>query len=115
MNTVKDLARIAIQNAMRHSNGIGLASVDVDPILTNGIGNIEMIIKESLVNKDDLTVQIRLKLTSEANDFAAKVMPNTELNGSVVDYFQQDFDNFMIIQSWWNMNYAKFATIKFNR
>ena len=115
MNTVKDLARLAIQNAMSHSNGIGWATVDVDPVLTNGIERVEMTVSESLVNEDDLTVQIKLKLTPKANDLAAKVMPNDGLNGGVVDYFQQDFDNFMIIQSWWNMNYAKFATIKFNR
>lgn len=115
MNTVKDLARLAIQNAMSHSNGIGWGSINMDPTLTNGIERMEMIISESLINEDDLTLQIRLKLTSKANDLAAKVMPNDDLNGGVVNYFQQDFDNFMIIQSWWNMNYAKFATIKFNR
>lgn len=115
MNTVKDLARLAIQNAMSHSNGIGCGSINMDPVLTNGIESIEMVISRSLVNEDDLTVRIRLKLTPKANDLAAKVMPNDGLNDGVVNYFQQDFDNFMIIQSWWNMNYAKFAMVKFNR
>lgn len=115
MNTVKDLARLAIQRAMSHSNGFGCGSINMDPTLTNGIECMEMIISGSLINEDDLTVQIRLKLTPKAKDLVAKVMPNDGLNDGVVDYFQQDFDNFMIIQSWWNMNYAKFAMVKFNR
>lgn len=115
MNTVKDLARLAIQSAMSHSNGFGWGSVDMNPALTNGIKNMEMIISQSLVNEDDLTMRIRLQLTSEANDLAAKVVPNTGLNGGVVDYFQQDFSDFITIKSWWNMNYAKFAMVKFNR
>lgn len=115
MNTIKDLAKLAIQRATSQSNGFGWASVDLDPVLTNGIKNIEMIINESLVNEDNLTVRIRLQLTSKANDLAARVTPNDSLNGGILDYFQQDFSDFITIQSWWNMNYAKFSMIKFNR
>lgn len=104
-NSVKTLAQRTFEDFRNGSNPLGIATAELDTKVTNGIIGIEMQINESLIDEDNLTLKIQL--VTEPGVIT--------LNGGSIIYFVQEFESFKQIQAWWNMNYAKFAMVKFNR
>ena len=104
-NSVETLAKRTFEEFRNGSIPLGIATAKLDTKVTNGITGIEMQINESVIDENNLTLKIQL--ITEPGVIT--------LNGGSITYFVQEFESFKQIQAWWNMNYAKFAMIKYNR